>query len=238
MKKIILLMIFVVLVLFTLSCSEKTAKTYSVTFDGFKTIVVSENSLVPRPQDPKKDGDEYFYYMFDGWYYQDVRWDFDNNRVDKNINLVPKFNKFKMFYTLSFEDDGKNYCDSIKYEYNDIIDDLPLLEKIGYKFEGWFLDNKLFDYERMPALNITLKAKWSIVTYYATFMADGKQVGEPIPFTVLTKREEFDELLPNVPEKKGSISVEYTNGRWEQFELVPNNITINAIYTKVEWPRY
>ena len=70
--------------------------------------------------------------------------------------------------------------------------------------------------------DITIEAIYKPITYYATFMADGAQVGEAIPFTVLTESI----TPPAVPEKTG-----YT-GVWQPFTLGTDDLTIVAVYTQ------
>ena len=61
-------------------------------------------------------------------------------------------------------------------------------------------------------------------TFYATFLADGKQVGEKIPFTV-----ETDNISPpDVPEKLGFV------GAWPSYTLTLCDITVEAIYSPIE----
>ncbi len=59
--------------------------------------------------------------------------------------------------------------------------------------------------------------------YTVTFMADGKKVGE-VQYTI----EDYDFDEPAVPKKEGY------KGEWEQHEYSFENITVNAVYTKIE----
>ena len=56
-------------------------------------------------------------------------------------------------------------------------------------------------------------------------MADGKQVGNPVPFTV----ESTSITAPAVPAKVG-----YT-GAWEAYTLKAENFTVNAVYTPITY---
>ncbi len=58
--------------------------------------------------------------------------------------------------------------------------------------------------------------------YTAVFLADGEKVGE-VPYTIETQSI----TTPDVPHKEG-----YT-GKWEDFTLLKDGITVNAVYTAV-----
>ena len=66
--------------------------------------------------------------------------------------------------------------------------------------------------------------EYTPVTYYATFIADGIQVGDKVPFTV----ENGSINEPAVPAKDG-----YT-GKWSDYIIGITDITVNAIYTQIE----
>ena len=92
----------------------------------------------------------------------------------------------------------------------------------GYNFKGWTPEIP----ETMPAENLIFYAVFEPITYYATFMADSKQVGDKIPFTV----ESLSVTAPAVPAKEG-----YT-GKWSAYTLKASDITIQAIYEKIPNP--
>ena len=70
--------------------------------------------------------------------------------------------------------------------------------------------------------HIEIQAKYTANVYTATFVADGVTVAT-VTFTV----EDASIAEPTVPEKAG-----YT-GVWEAYELIADNITINAVYTAI-----
>ncbi|MBQ6266332.1 MAG: leucine-rich repeat protein [Clostridia bacterium] len=92
-------------------------------------------------------------------------------------------------------------------------------QKEGYTFTGWTPAVP----DTMPAEDLTFTAVFEPVTYYVTFMADGKQIGEKLPFTVLTESV----TPPAVPEKPGYA------GAWEDFTLGIGDLTVSAVYTKL-----
>ena len=89
--------------------------------------------------------------------------------------------------------------------------------KANYTFVGWTPEIP----EMMPNEDQTFYAVFKAVTYYATFLADGKQVGDKVPYTMETAAI----TPPAVPEKEGFLC------KWETYALEPGGITVNAIYT-------
>lgn len=103
---------------------------------------------------------------------------------------------------------------------------LSSAEKTGYTFEGWFTDvsltQRVTELDTSIAKDIEVFAKWDIVKYIATFVADGTTI-DTKQFTVESVAIEE----PTIPEKVGYSS------KWENYEIIPQNITINAIYTPI-----
>lgn len=67
-------------------------------------------------------------------------------------------------YTVTFDSDGGNNINSIKVNENEKIGDLPVPEKEGFNFDGWYLDDKLVNKNYVVVEDITLKAKWTVDT--------------------------------------------------------------------------
>lgn len=103
---------------------------------------------------------------------------------------------------------------------------LSSAEKAGYTFEGWFSDasltQRVTELDTSIAKDIEIFAKWDIVKYIATFVADGTTI-DTKHFTVESVAIEE----PTIPEKVGYSS------KWENYEIIPQNITINAVYTPI-----
>ena len=99
-------------------------------------------------------------------------------------------------------------------------------EKAGYTFEGWFSDasltQRVTELDTSIAKDIEVFAKWDIFKYAATFVADGTTI-DTKQFTVESVAIEE----PTIPEKVGYSS------KWENYEIIPQNITINAVYTPI-----
>ena len=82
-------------------------------------------------------------------------------------------------YTLSFNTSGGEEIESKIVAFDDLIEELPVPEKEGCEFLGWFTDPELkypFYTERMPDRDMVIHAKWKVVVKeentfasYATF---------------------------------------------------------------------
>jgi len=74
--------------------------------------------------------------------------------------------------------------------------------------------------------NITVNAVYTPIEYDAVFKADGKEAGT-VKYTVETAS--ITDAEPEVPVKEN-----YT-GKWEDYTLTPDGITVEAIYTAIEY---
>ena len=107
-------------------------------------------------------------------------------------------------------------------------DDITLAAptKTGYTFVGWTSDEAgeeaVTTLDTSACEDVELWAQWTVNSYTATFVADGETVDE-VEFTV------EDEALtePTVPSKVG-----YT-GKWEEYDIVADDITVEAVYTAI-----
>lgn len=97
---------------------------YKVTFDGKDEIIVSHGDKLSKPADATKDPSNNIIYVFDGWYLGDKEWDFDNDTVTNNMNLVSKFNEEYRKFTITFVVTG-----------NDAISLNPIEVEYGFTFD-------------------------------------------------------------------------------------------------------
>lgn len=104
-------------------------------------------------------------------------------------------------FKIDFVTNSDETIDSLSVQYLDNIPQLPVLEKTGYDFDGWFTDrdfNTAFNYVTMPATNITLYAKWTLKTHEIKFNLG---YSESIPSLELHFGEEI--TLPENPQREG-----------------------------------
>ena len=124
--------------------------------------------------------------------------------------------------------DGALNAESNPASYTIEDDDITLAAptKTGYTFVGWTSDEageeEVTTLDTSACEDVELWAQWTVNSYTATFVADGETVDE-VEFTV------EDEALtePTVPSKVG-----YT-GEWQEYDIVAEDITVEAVYTAI-----
>lgn len=132
-------------------------------------------------------------------------------------------------YNIEYKNmDGALNAESNPASYTIEDDDITLAAptKTGYTFVGWTSDEAgeeaVTTLDTSACEDVELWAQWTVNSYTATFVADGETVDE-VEFTV------EDEALtePTVPSKVG-----YT-GKWEEYDIVADDITVEADYTAI-----
>ena len=100
-------------------------------------------------------------------------------------------------YTITFAVNGGSDIESVTQDYNSLIVEPSSPSRTGYRFEGWFADSECtteFVFDRMPADNITVYAKWSTISYTITYHnVDDAENTNP---TVYTVEDEIELLNP------------------------------------------
>ena len=126
--------------------------------------------------------------------------------------------------------DGALNAESNPASYTIEDDDITLAAptKTGYTFVGWTSDEageeEVTTLDTSACEDVELWAQWTVNSYTATFVADGETVDE-VEFTV------EDEALtePTVPSKVGYI------GEWQEYDIVADDITVEAVYTAIAY---
>ena len=181
-----------------------TPITYKATFVANGTSVatkpftVEDKTIKNMPQVPAKEG------YTGSWQYEIKA---------RNITVIAVY--VAITYNATFIIDGVNIGTRTFTIEDSEIKDLPAVpEKEGYTGK--------WQYE-IKADNINVVAVYTPITYNATFIIDGVNIGTRT-FTI-----EDSEIkgLPEVPAKEG-----YT-GKWE-YEIKANNITVTVVYTAAQ----
>lgn len=210
-------------------------KTFVVTFttgtdEVIKSQTIKEGALVTKPTNPKRTG-----YVFAGWYNGDNRFDF-KTKITSDIELTAKWEVEKPKYTVKFDSDGGSTISAIKVEEGKTATKPTNPTKTGFKFTGWTLDGKSYDFATPVNKNITLTAKWEAKQKYTVTFMNGTT-------TVKTKTVyEGDKLgtLPSVSKSgytfKGwyNDSTRYTASTVIKLAKGENNLTLTAKWAKVE----
>ena len=183
-----------------LQSSDLTIEQFLVTFESMggtnvESVYVNEHNSVTLPI-VQKEG-----YRLEGWYTSsdggqtlDTKWNFETDLADKDLTLYAKWQVNQ--YTLSFIEENGNVLYSYIFNYNEDLSsiEIPIPIKEGYAFDDW---NQALP-QTMPAINVTITAKWVINEYNITFSINGSESVEPI-------KQGFNSIIdePNVPTKEG-----------------------------------
>lgn len=134
--------------------------TYKVYFDAsggnvIKPIEVKENELILKLPVTSRDG-----YKFIGWFLNDKLFELDTN-ITSNIYLVAKWEKIDQeSFVIHFDSLNGEDIKDMQVKQDEVIN-LPMVEREGYEFIGWYYHNKEFDPEKVKIINnMTLVAKW------------------------------------------------------------------------------
>lgn len=203
-----------------------TPNKYKITFDeSDEEIEVTYDDKYPKLPTPENaDISKYFI----GWYNgEEIIAEGNRVEITENVCLVAKWEDkpaYKVTYN-SYYQDGAAMLDSVIEGEKAIEPADP--EKTGYKFLYWCTDasgDSKYDFETAIQRDVTLYPKWEIVYYTATFKAEGIIVAEEL-YTVESEGVTESE----VPEKDGY------DGKWETYSLDVGGVTVNAVYTPIEY---
>ena len=123
-------------------------------------------------------------------------------------------------YTISFESNGGTTVSAITQNYATEVTAPEAPAKNGYRFAGWYSDATLknaYTFTTMPAEDITLYAKWNIVTYDITYNLDGGTNHRNNPSTY---KITSDDITLGTPTKTG-----YTFDGWYTDSACTQSIT-------------
>lgn len=153
----------VITVIFTfLLINNKEPITYNISFETnggslIESQVVNEGEQVKKPIDPIKDG-----YMFVEWTYQGNTYDF-SLAVTLDLILTAKWIKLEenvKTFVVKFETDGGTTISNQIVEKGNKVEKPSDPVKDGFTFNGWMLNDEIYDFEKIVEENIILKAKW------------------------------------------------------------------------------
>ncbi len=107
-------------------------------------------------------------YAFDGWYLNEEKYEFDTTPVTEDITLKAHWTTNYCLVTLEL--DENTTLPTLKIPYGETISSSSANPtKTGYTFAGWTRDGETFSPDSAVTSNMTLKANWTINTYYVTF---------------------------------------------------------------------
>ncbi|MDY4145232.1 MAG: leucine-rich repeat protein [Bacilli bacterium] len=123
---------------------------------------VEDNKKIIKPNDPEKEG-----YTFIGWFTTtDKKIVFDDYNVKSDVTLYAKYTPNKYKITLDSET-------IIEVEYDSSFT-LPVIEKEGYNFAGWYYNDELIESGIWQIPNdCNLVSKWTICEYHIYYELNG-----------------------------------------------------------------
>lgn len=145
--------------------NNKKTITYNISFetDGGSKIesqTVNEGKKVKKPIDPTKEG-----YTFVEWTYKGETYDF-TLEVKSDIVLIAKWAKQQEnieSFVVKFNSDGGTTISNQIIEKGNKLQKPTNPLKEGYKFNGWTLNGKSYDFNTVVEKDLELKAKWEKV---------------------------------------------------------------------------
>lgn len=190
------------------------------------TITQTYGSTVTKPEDPTRLG-----YEFLGWiksYNPVVHYTFDTMPAE-NITVYAMWNAIS--YSITFNSNGGSDVYTRHQSIGTTVIEPDQPTKLGYTFAGWYADETLtmlYIFDKMPAEDFTLYAKWIANEYTVTFNSNGGSAVESITLGCGTTLSE-----PLQPTKLGYTfdgwytDVELTNAY--VFDVMgPQNLTLYA----------
>jgi len=136
-------------------------ETVTVTFntDGgskISSVEIEKGSKLKKPTDPTKDG-----YTFVEWLLNNNSFNFDIEIIN-NITLTAKWEEVKEDeVTVTFNSNGGSSVANKVIKKGEKVSKPANPTRTGYTFNGWYLDNKSFNFNTSVEKDITLTAKWT-----------------------------------------------------------------------------
>jgi len=143
----------------------------------------------------------------------------------------------KPVYEVSFISNNK-VIETVNVEKNDVVSKPIDPTRDGYTFDGWYLDDELFDFETKITKDITLTAKWTITVdntnkkkVTVSFDSLGGTDVETQIIEINTSVRE-----PSAPKRDGYKFIEWQlNSKKFDFDTkITENITLKAKWEKVD----
>lgn len=172
------------------------------------------NGLIKEPTSPQADG-----YLFDGWYYNDEKWNFDRDTVKKEITLEARFVKV---VTITFNvDDGIIDRSTQEIRIGSEIGELPTPVREGYIFRGWYLSGDSSYYNAiLPTTTFekdaSLISRWEedASAIVITFDVNGGKLKGDLPYKAASINKPIGTLpIPAPPENGEFVGWYDENGK-------------------------
>lgn len=205
------------------------ARTYQISFEGVETAPISVKygeKIGVLPEIPEIVSKTGLWVIDEIVITPDTVFEFDENKV-ATIMYVDRICK------IDFVSDGGNEVDPIELVYGTVVDELPIPEREGYFFDGWYFTNgEKYEAGQELVDDLTLYAHW-LVKCTVVFDTDG---GSLIQTVIIGEGQLL--AKPTDPTKEGCEFLYWTvNGKEFDFNTpVTGDMTLVAKWKEVSKP--
>lgn len=137
------------------------------------------------------------------------------------------------YYNIKFDSNGGSKVASLKVKKEEILNSLPFVDKEGYEFVGWYLEEDLYDLNIPIKSDITLKAKWIEKEDEEHIIKFDSLGGEKIE-DIKVGDEEIIQVVPE-PTKEGYkfVGWYYHNKTYDFNKPITSDLILIAKYRKI-----
>ncbi len=195
------------------------AMLFDITFvvEGVSTVVETEFGQYPNyGETPTKQSTIIYEYDFIGW--QPAL-----EVVSEDATYTAVFEEKLLQYTVNFDANGGD-CETTSVEaYPNQYINMPTPVREGHIFLGWFEDDTEWTSSTVVTKDVTLIAKWEILTFELTFIVDGS-----------TKIETYNYgEFPNYGDELIKPSTNYADYVFQKWEPALTKVTQNQTYEAI-----
>lgn len=219
---------------------EKTkVESYTVAFDSadgseVASQTVEQGKTAVKPDDPTREG-----YTFLGWYAGDAAYDW-NTPVTGNLILTATWQKNEtpkpVFYTVKFDTGNGSKIDLQTIQQGGKVKKPADPTLNGYKFVGWQLDGKDYDFNTAVSKDMTLTAVWEANTLPPTVK---KHTVTVTLYDGKTERYEVKDgeklTLPSNPTRDGYVFdgfIDKDGNVYDMSKPVVKDLTLTCVWKK------
>ena len=195
----------------------ETLRTYKVEFYNDSVLYDEQNVVyggdaTAPATNPTKASTPQYHYTFTGW---DKT--FTNIQGYLRVNAV--YSATLRSYTISFNSNGGTSVTAITENYNEAITQPADPTKTGHTFVGWYSNEDLTNAytfpSTMPAENVTLYAKWNIISYAVHFYSTESGVTPKVVFETVYVEHGNNATVPEgAPTKASTLYFTYEFSEW------------------------
>lgn len=140
-------------------------------------------------------------YVFEGWWRNNILYTEETViKFNEDITLTAIWIPYAetILYTIEFDSDGGTSVESIiDISFASKINKPTDPQKLGYNFEGWFLNNEEWNFEENRVTsNETLVAHWDLINYEINYELDEGDNNKDNPITFTIEDEDITLLEP------------------------------------------